>query len=128
MSAGRPEFTTHPHHQLKGKTMELTKIETADGDRGNRSFPASWGVPPDGQFSAERAAWVARHIHNAPRAARNSAEAALRKAQALAGSNRSHERNARLALHRDESVARDSAAALRYANHLALRAGPPADR
>src|SRR4051812_10170150 len=99
----------------------MPRIETAAGERRD-SFPTSWGVPPGAPFSSERAAWVARNIHQA--CARvpvrgttgNSSEAALKKALSLKAG--SLERNAHLALWRVESLARDSGAALRYATHL----------
>ena len=46
------------------------RVETADGSRGQGTFPAEWGRPPGGQFSEERAAWVARHVRLTPLVAR----------------------------------------------------------
>jgi hypothetical protein len=37
------------------------------------SFPAEWGTPPGGQFSEERAAWVAERVRE-QRAVRRVAE------------------------------------------------------
>jgi hypothetical protein len=99
------------------------EIETADGSRGNDTFPPSWGPAPGTPYSGERRAWIASHIASAPvrrRSRTMSGAEALAKADYLAG-KRDLERNAHLALFRAESLARNPEFAMQRVTHLALK-------
>jgi hypothetical protein len=103
----------------------MSGIEYANRTRGADSLPPGWGEPPSEK--SQRSAWILKNIHTAPTRSSHprSAEAALAKADYLAG-KRDLRRDAHLALWRAEELARSSTIALALATHLALRpAGHP---
>ena len=40
----------------------MSRLETADGERGGGVFPAEWGRPPGDPFSETRRVWVKTNV------------------------------------------------------------------